>query len=158
MGGADKVPTFVALIGAQKSLRVATLIDFQKTSAQMVENLYKRKLLTRKHVLTFADFTGKTEADIEDMFEPDFYLKLVNEEYKTQLATPLSLAALNTHYPRILVSIEEFLSKNPLTPGLFSHYRPARYFTEHIVSLSEELSPFTVDRFEQAFKALNKLI
>ncbi len=25
----------------------------------MVENLYKRKLLDRNHVLTFADFTGK---------------------------------------------------------------------------------------------------
>jgi hypothetical protein len=158
VGGADKVPAFVALIGAQKSLRLATLIDFQKTNAQMVENLYKRKLLARNHVLTFADFTGKTEADIEDMFEPDFFLKLVNEEYKAQLTGPLSLPPLNTRYPRLLVSIEEYLGKNPLKSGAFNHYRPARYFTEHIVTLSKEVAPATLDRFEQAFKALNKLI
>lgn len=158
VGGADKVPTFVALIGAKSSLRIATLIDFQKTNAQMVENLYKHKLLNRNHVLTFADFTGKTEADIEDMFEPDFYLRLVNEEYKDQLANPIAQTALNMNYPRILVSIEEYLSKSPLTGGSFNHYRPARYFTENLTALSKDLSSATLDRFETAFKTLNKLL
>lgn len=157
-GGADKVPTFVALIGSSSLLHVATLIDIQKSSTQMVENLYKRKLLDRNHVLTFADFTGRAEADIEDMFEPDFYLQLVNEEYKNQLASPISQTALNMNYPRILVSIEEYLSKNPLKSGSFNHYRPARYFTENIGALAHDLSPATLDRFELAFKTLNKLL
>ena len=109
--GADKVPTFVSLIGAKSSLRVATLIDFQKSNAQTVENLYKRKLLDRNHVLTFVDFTGKAEADIEDMFDPDFYLRLVNEEYKNQLVNPITQTVLNMNYPRILVSIEDYLTK-----------------------------------------------
>lgn len=158
VGGADKVPTFVALIGAQKALRVATLIDFQKSNAQMIENLYKRTLLSKNHVLTFADFTGKSESDIEDMFEPEFYLKLVNEEYKKQLAKPIVLAELNTHYPRILVSIEEYLGKNPLTSGAFNHYRPARYFIENSRKLGKTLSTATLARFEAAFKALNSLL
>jgi hypothetical protein len=67
VGGADKVPTFAALIGAQKTLNVATLIDFQKSNQQMVENLYKKRLLEKSHVLTFADFTGTKEADIEEV-------------------------------------------------------------------------------------------
>jgi len=158
VGGADKVPTFVALIGAKSSLRVATLIDFQKSSAQTIENLYKRKLLGRNHVLTFADFTGKVEADIEDMFEPDFYLRLVNEEYKNQLASPIAQTALNQNYPRILVSIEEYVSTNPLKNGSLNHYRPARYFTENIAALAPDLSSATLDRFEAAFKALNNLL
>lgn len=158
VGGADKVPTFVALIGAKSSLRVATLIDFQKSNAQTVENLYKRKLLNRNHVLTFADFIGKAEADIEDMFDPGFYLRLVNEEYKNQLASPIAQAALNMNSPRILVSIEGYLSKNPLKSGSFNHYRPARYFTENIAALTHDLSPTTLDRFEAAFKTLNKLL
>jgi hypothetical protein len=57
VGGSDKVPTFVALVGAQKNLNVATLIDFQKSNTQTIENLYKRKLLNKSHVLTFVDFT-----------------------------------------------------------------------------------------------------
>lgn len=158
VGGADKVSTFVALIGAKTSMCVATLIDFQKSNAQTVENLYKRKLLDRNRVLTFAHFTGKAEADIEDMFDPDFYLRLVNEEYKNQLASPITKAALNMNYPRILVSIDEYLSKNPLQNGPFSHYRPARYFTENLSALSPDMSPASLDRFEAAFKALNKLL
>ena len=77
VGGADKVPTFVALIGAQKKLNVAVLIDFQKKDQEAIENLYKQKLLTKTHVLTYADFTPSNEADVEDMFEPEFYLGLV---------------------------------------------------------------------------------
>ncbi|MCY3898705.1 MAG: AAA family ATPase [Caldilineaceae bacterium] len=44
VGGTDKVPTFVALIGAQSNLNVAVLIDFQKKGQQSIENLYKSKL------------------------------------------------------------------------------------------------------------------
>jgi hypothetical protein len=158
VGGADKVPTFVALIGSQKALRVATLIDFQKSNAQMIENLYKRKLLNKSYVLTFADFTGKSEADIEDMFEREFYLKLLNAEYKKQLANPIALSDLNAHCPRFLTAIEKHLRQHPLKSGGFDHYRPARYFVENVGKLGKDLSPETLHRFEAAFKALNALL
>ena len=85
VGGADKVTTFVALIGAQSNLNVAVLIDFQKKGQQSIESLYKSKLLKKQQVMTFADFTGGSEADIEDMFAPEFYLKLVNGEFGAAL-------------------------------------------------------------------------
>src|SRR5207247_2088390 len=47
VGGAEKVPTFVALLGAQRGLNIATLIDIQRKVHQMIENLYKRKLLEK---------------------------------------------------------------------------------------------------------------
>lgn len=67
VGGSAKVPTFVALLGAQKGLTIATLLDMQASDAQRIEDLYKSKLLAKKNVVTFADFTGGGEADIEDM-------------------------------------------------------------------------------------------
>jgi len=158
VGGADKVPTFVALVGAQKGLNVATLIDFQKSQHQMVENLYKKKLLEKSHVLTFAQFTGKPESDIEDMFEPNLYLDLVNNEYAKQLSKPIALGDLNLLLSRILVSLDQYFKTNPLIGGAFSHYRPARYFVERISALAAAVSPATLDRFETAFKALNKLL
>ena len=82
VGGASNVPTFVALIGAQTKLNVAVLIDFQKKDQQAIENLYKGKLRKKKQVLTFADFTGGTEADIEDMFATEFYIGLMNGEFE----------------------------------------------------------------------------
>ena len=153
--GSDKVPTFVALIGAQEHLNVAVLIDFQKKDQQSVENLYKRKLLNKRKVLTYADYVGSNEADIEDMFSPDFYLKLVNGAF----GSSVGLTDLAGGHPRILHRLEEYLESNPLpNNAIFNHYRPARYFSDNIGSLADDLSDQELDRFEQAFVALNALL
>lgn len=157
VGGVDKVPTFVALFGAQEGLRIATLLDLQKKDQQKVENLYKQQLLKQNHVLTFADFTGTKEADIEDMFDPQFYLNLVNAEYASQLPKPIELKDLGKH-PRILVNIEEWLKTNPFKSGSFNHYRPARYFVENVASVGPKLDKGALERFGSAFKALNTLL
>jgi len=157
VGGSDKVPTFVALLGSQGNLNVATLIDFQKGNAQTIENLYKRKLLKKSHVLTFVDFTGKTESDIEDMFDEDFYLHLINGEFAAALPVKLAPNNLTSHAPRILVRLEEHFAMSPLGGGVsFNHYRPARFLAERVSSLS--IPNDTLDRFEAAFKAANALL
>ena len=109
VGGSDKVPTFVALLGSQKGLKVATLIDIQKKDVQSIENLFKKRLLDKSHVLTFGDFSGKAESDIEDMFEDAFYLDMVNEEYKNQLSKKIKITDLNNNIPRFIVRIEQYL-------------------------------------------------
>lgn len=157
VGGSHKVPTFVSLMGSQKKMKVATLIDFQKKDQQTIENLYKKKLLAKSSVHTFAEYTGKTEADIEDMFDPQFFVELVNQEYHDQLQMPIDLKDLGRH-PRILVNIEEYLKANPLRSGSFNHYRPARYFVENVTTLAPRLDNATLDRFERAFQALNALL
>ena len=151
VGGASNVSTFVALIGARTNLNVAVLIDFEKKSYQSIENLYKSKLLKKQQVMTFADFTGASEADIEDMFYPEFYLKLVNGEFSASLKS----SQLSSTHPRILQRLEKHpLPKN--TP--FNHYRPARHLSENIGSLEGELTDETLDRFQRAFDALNQLL
>ena len=155
VGGADKVPTFVALIGAQTKLNVAILIDYQKTDRQTIENLYKRKLLKKQSVLTYADYVDADEADIEDMFTVDFYLDLVNGEYGSSIA----LGATLSSHPRILYRLERHIEEHSLPHGAkFNHYRPARYFSENVSKLSDRLSEIELSRFEQAFKDLNALL
>ena len=157
VGGSDKVPTFVALIGAQSNLNVATLIDFQKSDQQMIQNLFKRKLLKKSHVLTYADFTGKPEADIEDMFDESFYLDLVNQEFAGVLSNTIDSAKLTSQASRLLIRLEHYFSASPLTGAVaFNHYRPARYLAENVLSLT--IPSATLDRFEAAFKAVNALI
>ena len=159
VGGADKVPTFVALLGAQKRLTIATLIDIQSKDKQTIENLYKKKLLKKKNVLTFGDFSGTSEADIEDMFEKDFYLKLVNNEYGSDVQPKLSAAKLTSKAPRIVVQLEDYFRRVPLKGSAqFSHYRPARYLVENMHKLEKHVSPQTLERFEKAFTALNSLL
>ena len=155
VGGSAKVPTFVALIGAQSNLNVAVLIDYQKNDQQIIENLYKRNLLDQKQVLTYADFVQRSEADIEDMFEPDFYLQLVNGAYQSSIVTHDLLG----EHPRIIRRVEQHLDNSPLPKNTkFNHFGPARYFSENISSLENKLSERELERFQTAFDALNKLL
>jgi hypothetical protein len=159
VGGSDKVPTFVALLGAQRGLKLATLLDIQKKDTQTVENLYKRKLLSKKNVLTYADFTGSSEADVEDMFGVDFYLRLVNEEFQRNLASPISPANLKNKAPRILVRLDQYFEKVPMVSGAsFNHFRPARYFAENLSTLSKHIPSEALDRFDAVFTTLNSLL
>lgn len=158
VGGSGKVPTFVALLGSQKGINLATLLDIQNSDKQLIEDLYKKKLLTKKQVSTYADFAGTAEADVEDMFDRTFYLELVNGEFAGQLSEKITKTKLNAKEPRTLRAIEAWLTENPMKSGSFGHYRPARYFTEQLAKLWPKVSDETKDRFEAAFKHLNRLL
>ncbi len=159
VGGADKVPTFISLLGAQRGMKIATLLDIQKKDQQTIENLYKRKLLKKQNVLTYADFTTDPESDVEDMLGPDFYLQLVNAEFGPHLPGPITSAQLKSKAPRILVKLEEHFSRNPLKDEVaFNHYRPARYLAENIGEIGKHIPSDVLDRFEKAFQALNNLL
>jgi AAA ATPase domain len=158
VGGSGKVPTFVALLGSQKGVNVATLLDIQASDRQKIEDLYKKKLLTKKQVSTYADFTGGAEADVEDMFDRDFYVELVNNEFAGQLKGKIAASKLNANEPRTLRAINAWLEANPMKNGSFGHYRPARYFSENVAALWPKVSDATKDRFEVAFKHLNGLL
>lgn len=159
IGGIDKTPAFVSLFSSQKTLKLAVLIDFQSKDKQLIENLYKKNLIKKTNVKTFADYNNNQESDIEDLFEPSFYLKMVNAEYKKDLQKPIDVKNLNTKIPRIIVQIEEYLKSNPLKNGLqFNHYRPARFFVEQIQALEGEISTASLDVFEAIFKDLNSLL
>jgi predicted ATP-dependent endonuclease of OLD family len=154
VGGADKVPTFVALLGAQRGLNIAALIDFQKKDQQPVENLYKSKLLKKEDVLTFARFTGGEEADLEDMFDVDFYLDLVNSEYEADLSAPVTEGRLPASPARIVKRLEAHFLANPLKNNAkFNHYRPARFFAEN--GKAAVLPETTLKRFQALFEELN---
>lgn len=155
VGGSGNVPTFVALISAQTHLNVAVLIDFQQKDRQRIENLYKRKLLKKRKVLTFADYTETSEADIEDMFSPELYIELVNRTFNTSIKP----SDLPDNHPRILRRLEKFLKENPLPDGAsFNHYRPAFYFSTNAKTLGEKLNGHELDRFEKVFATLNGLL
>jgi energy-coupling factor transporter ATP-binding protein EcfA2 len=130
VGGSAKVPTFVALLGSQKGTTIATLIDSPTADQKKIEGLYREKLLKKANVMTFADFTKTAEADIEDMFGAEFYIDLVNAEFEAQLAALVDLKALKSKEPTILQRLEKYFEEHPLKGGNFSHYRPARYFSE----------------------------
>ena len=158
VGGCGKIPTFVALLAPQRGMNLATLIDIQDKDRQNIEDLYKKKLLKKKNVLTYADFLDQNAADLEDFLDRDFYIDIINQEFAKQLDFKIDYKKLNTNKPRTLKALEEYLEANPLNAGTFNHYRPARYLTEHIGEMWDNISNDTKDRFEAVFKSLNSLL
>lgn len=156
VGGSGKVSTFVALLGAQKNINLAVLLDIKSADQQMVQNLYKKKLLEKSCVFTYADFVDATEVDIEDLFERKTYLGWVNAEF--DIKTPIKVGDLNSDSPRILMALEDYLKKNPLKNGQFSHYRPARYFSDNFVKQSNKIDRATKERFKVLFSKINNLL
>jgi len=148
-GGAGKIPIFVSLIGSQKRMNIATLMDYDPHTDSVAQQLIKQKILRQKNLLNFAQYTEADEADLEDLFERDFYLGLVNGEFGKKI----TLEDLNPNVKRVLVALKpSFDGKN------FNHYRPARYLSEHLGEFEGQISDAVIDRFEKIFSDLNKLL
>ena len=124
-------------------MNIATLIDFQEKDRQAIENMWRRKLVQKKQVLTYADFVDAREADVEDVIGTSFYLELVNAEYAAALGEPIAERDLKSKHPRITVRLKEYFAENPLSGGVtFNHYRPARYLAEKVGDLTAAVGHF----------------
>ena len=158
VGGSSKVPTFVALLAPQRGMNVVVLVDAGRENRAQMDDLYKKKLLHRREVRTYADYLEGRDADVEDMFSREFYVELVNREFDRQLTEPISLEQLDAHEPRTVKAIEAHLAEQPMREGRFSHYRPARYFSERAGELWGEVPEETKARFESLFRDLDNIL
>jgi predicted ATPase len=145
VAGLEKIPTFVALLGSQ--LRVAVLVDSAGGGSQRLASMVDRHLLEPNRLLPVTSITGTKEADIEDMFDSNFYLDLL----KASGAAKVTASQLKGG-DRITKKIERAIGK------AYDHYDPARYLLENQISLLPKVDSATLDRFEELFKRLNALL
>jgi hypothetical protein len=157
VGGADKLSTFVTLLGGNQ-LNAVALMDVSKKDQQRVDNLLSNGLLAKNGLVQVNEFTTESEADIEDLFAPAFYLRLVNGAYKKDLGKNLTQAALGKGSPRIVKRIEQYFATNKVGTGKFSHQRPATYLLREQVKLMGDIEESTVQRAGLMFKRVNKLL
>ncbi len=143
VGGAECVPTFVALLGTHLDLTV--LVDSQKKGHQRLMNLAQKGILDGKRIITIGGLIGQKLADIEDLFSPGDYLKLFNKAFgKTYKATDLK-------------GTDPIVNKLARLEGIdrFDHGKPADVFLRSRDSLVPSLSKDSLDQFEDLFKAIN---
>jgi len=145
VGGLDKIPTFVALLGAQ--LNVAVVLEVSGGGTQKVNSLVQRGIIAGEKLIPLTEFTTTAEADIEDLFEVPFYLDLLS---RSDAASVTSSHLKGSG--RILRRVEA------ATGASFDHYRPARYLLEHQLELLAEIDSGTLDRFEALFRRANALL
>ncbi|HEX8120028.1 MAG TPA: AAA family ATPase [Solirubrobacteraceae bacterium] len=154
VGGVDKVASFVSLLGGQK-LNTSVLIDVSGRDHQRVKNLRDNGHLGKHSLIQVGEITGASDADIEDLFDASFYLRLVNGAYKDKLAKNLTLAQLPKG-DRVAKRIQAYFDQEGL--GHFSHLRPATYLLRERSNLVDKIPPATLDRAAQLFERINKTL
>jgi hypothetical protein len=141
-GGIDKIPTFIALLGTQ--LNLAVVLDVTARGNQKIDSMVKRGVLERGKLFPLTEITGGSEADIEDLFDPGFYLELL----KGTGTANLKVKDLGSE-ASILKRVEQQLGRR------FDHYQPAAYLQREQSRLLKKLSDKTIERFEQLFERIN---
>jgi hypothetical protein len=144
-GGLDKIPTFISLIGAQ--LNVVALVDIAGAGPQKIADLVRRGVIEQKRIVPVTEFTGTSEADLEDLFEDTFYLQLLRAS-----GTGNVKKADLKGGDRIIRRVEA------VTGAPFSHYKPARYFLRNQDDLLPKMSDDALGRFVALFERVNKLL
>ena len=157
VGGADKLGTFVSLLGANQ-LNVAALIDSNPKDKQRIAALQDNGHLKGRALIELSEITGTDEADIEDLFNPAFYVALVNAAYQGELSKPFKASDLKSKAPRITARIEQHLRENGIANGRLNHYRPAAHLLREQTDLIPKIDKDTLQRAGSLFKRLNSLL
>lgn len=165
--GVGRVASFIGFIVPQQDINVVALLDSQKERKGDIDFLRDAALLGERRVITYAEFLARDEADVEDLFEPSFYLKIFNETYDEYLISHITVDDLGEGSGRIVKKIEGYLKKpnnklkqKPLKLGKggYIHHDPAFYFHLNIDTLWAEISDDTRNIFETIFKHINELL
>jgi hypothetical protein len=154
VGGIDKIASFLSLLGGQ-NLNTSVLIDASGSGDQQrIKNMQETGHLSKHDLIRITEFTGTTAADVEDLFEPGFYLQLVNPAFAQRLAKKLTVAELGAGDPRITKRIQAHFDQNSL--GHFSHLRPATHLLREQATLLDKIPEKTLDRAAGLFERINK--
>lgn len=161
-GGIDKIQSFVSLF-AGNNLDVIALSDYTKKDKNKLEALKKSEIIKAGGVLSIADFVAQEEADIEDIFDPALFCRIVNGTYDLKGGQELDSAKLLAADPnteRQVKKAEAYFNVLPEPTPLYSHFTPASWLLANPGTLSGNAASTsaTLERAETLFKALNGLI
>lgn len=160
-GGIDRIAPFVRLFGGNR-IKVAVLSDIASGDKTKIENLKKADILKAGHFYTCADFTGQADADVEDLFDPELFVNLLNGAYKPPIASAVTVVNLMgaAATPRVVKKAEALFKLMPTSVAEFDHFGPARWLLENPAALDEDTAAVnaTLDRFEKLFATFNALL
>lgn len=153
VGGADKLSTFVSLLGSNQ-LNTAVLMDSNSRDKARVQGLQQNGYLAKKSLILISEITGQADSDVEDIFDPGFYLSLVNGAY----GVDIKVKDLTVKGGRMTARVERHFQENGIAGGRLNHYKPSAYFLREQASLLPNLSAATLERASQTFDRINALL
>jgi predicted ATPase len=144
VGGADLIPTFVALLG--NHLKVTVVVDSRKGGQQRLHQMAKDGYLEKQRLILLGEVLGQPDADIEDFFEEDEYLTLYNKAFSKKLKA----AEVKGTDPIIQrIARHEGVAR-------YDHGRPADILLRDRDAVLKTLSEKTLKNFEKLFIHINK--
>jgi energy-coupling factor transporter ATP-binding protein EcfA2 len=146
LGSASHTPAFVALFAKHFEFSVLLDGDRHGKDAQRVLDQASKGMLSEHRIVTIGDVDGLAVAkpDIEDLFDPEDYLRLYNWAFDKHR----TVHDLPNGSERILRRIEA-------VDAAFDHAFPAYALTDHRDEFFAGVKPSTLDRFEALFRLLN---
>ncbi len=155
VGGSDNLTTYLSILGDSYA-NVAIMMDVTPKSKARIEA--KNGKINRYSPIKMVEVTRVRDADLEDLFDPQFYLQLVNRSYGHELPRDLTMKAISDSNPRIGQRIQKFFAREDLCDGHFDPYRPAAYLLEHHLELRSQIDDATVERAASMFDRVNSLL
>lgn len=150
VGGADNMPAFVALLG--RRLSVSALIDGARSQSRLtrIKAAAKGNGVPESAIAVCSDVPGTpTNADIEDLFAVDDYLRLYNWAFDDRVEAT-DLAA--TDEPILKKLIDYRGGKD------FDHALPAHELTKRRDAFFDSVDGETLDKFVALFDLLNATV
>lgn len=146
VGGADLIPTFVALLG--NHLKVTVLVDSRKEGHQKLERMAKDGYLEKQRIILVGDVLGRKTGDIEDLFEEDEYLELYNKAFGKSIKA------------KDLKGNDPIVARIARHEGVerYDHGRPADVLLREREAILSALSEETLKRFADLFDRVNNTL
>lgn len=155
-GGLAKIPFMLNLYGAN-DITIAVLTDSSKQDKSVLNALRQDGRIFNSSLVSIGDILDKTEADIEDIFTPEYYLNLVSRAYAGMLNNRKIKIQELPRGNRIVKRVELYFQKNNINKGRLNHYSPAAV----LLRASDELPQpdrETLQNAEELFKRINSIL
>lgn len=162
-GGIDKIQSFVALF-AGSQLSMGALTDYSAGDKRKIENLRNLQALGADRVITFAQVLERDEADIEDIFEPSLYCRIVSSALELKTKDALTVEKLLEAAPestRLVKRMEAACRLLPPETLGFDHFLPAAWLAQNsqLLSVKDDTTVSeTLDRAEKVFAKVSSLL
>jgi energy-coupling factor transporter ATP-binding protein EcfA2 len=162
-GGIDKIQSFVSLFSGSAKLDITALTDFSRSDKRKLDALRQANLLADGRLLDFATLLTRDEADAEDVFAPELYVRIVNEAFVLPRAQHITVAQLTVALPpttRLVKQVEACFRLLPPNAPPFDHYRPAEWLLQNPQALEGDAADVldTLSRAEKIIVTLNALL
>ena len=159
-GGIDKIQSFVSLFSGRASINVAVLTDMASGDKRKLEQLKRSAVVPESRILNYPEVLGLPEGDIEDIFDPETYLGIVNGAFELKGRSALTVAKLDKDAPppgRLVKRVEAVFKLFPASTPEFDHFSPADWLIRNPILLDGDGPGVaaTLDNAEKVIKAVN---